>query len=220
MEIAPNEDATEAARLLPPGFSLQSAQADAVAISGSGDATSLDRGALNDRLQAIGLGQFDPATGQFAAGFGPGGGQFPGGGGGFGGPGLGGGPGGPDQIGGGRGGGPGGRGGFVLGGRGARGQNPYQGTTTYTFGGSALDSRTVSTASGCAGHAAAVQPEHFRHDVRRAREDSRDCTRTRIAGRTSSSITRAIARTTCSISMRRFRPRPCATAIFPEALSS
>ena len=139
LEGAPTEDATDVTRLLPPGFSLQSAQADAIAISGSGDATSLDRGALNDRLQAIGLGQFDPATGQFAAGFGPGGGQFPGGGGGFGGPGQVGGPGGPDQIGGGRGGGPGGRGGFVLGGRGARGQNPYQGSTTYTFGGSALN---------------------------------------------------------------------------------
>src|SRR5205085_1175729 len=45
-------------------------------------------------------------------------------------------------AGGGRGGGPGGgggRGGFQVGGRGARGQSPYQGTATYTFGGSLLD---------------------------------------------------------------------------------
>src|SRR5439155_7155739 len=40
---------------------------------------------------------------------------------------------------GGRGGGPGGGRGFVLGGRGFRGQNAYQGSITYTFGGSALD---------------------------------------------------------------------------------
>ncbi len=56
--------------------------------------TSLDRGMLNDRLDAIGRGEFDPATGEFAQGFGPGGR------GGFGG------------HGGGAGGGPGGRGGF------------------------------------------------------------------------------------------------------------
>ena len=65
-------DDADAARLLPAGFSLDSAQAAAVAIGGSGDATNLDRGALNDRFQAIGLGQFDPTTGQFAAGFAPG----------------------------------------------------------------------------------------------------------------------------------------------------
>ena len=68
---APLDDAADAARLLPAGFSLQTAQADAVAIAGSSDATSLDRGLINDRAQAIALGQFDPATGQFAQGFGP-----------------------------------------------------------------------------------------------------------------------------------------------------
>ncbi len=129
------DDAAEAARLLPSGFSLQDAQADAVAISGSSDATNLDRGQLNDRLQAIAQGQFDPATGQFAPGVaaqaGPG--EFAGApaapqGGQFGGRGQGGGPG-----------GAGGRGGFFLGGRGARGQSPYQGNATYTFGGSALN---------------------------------------------------------------------------------
>jgi trimeric autotransporter adhesin len=138
LELAPVDDAADASRLLPAGFSLQTAQADAVAIVGSTDATNIDRGFLNDRNQAIALGQLDPATGLFAQGpaaaqgFGDGGaqpGQF--GGAGFGGGGgRGGGPGGP---------GGGGRGGFQLGGRGARGQSPYQGTATYTFGGSALD---------------------------------------------------------------------------------
>jgi hypothetical protein len=132
---APEEGAAEVTRLLPPGFSLQNAQSEAIAISGSSDAASLDRGMMSDRGQAIRIGELDPATGQFA-GFGPQGGQNgPGlGGDGFGGPGgRGGGPGG-------RGGGGGGRGGFILAGRGARGQNPYQGSTTYSFGGSALDS--------------------------------------------------------------------------------
>jgi hypothetical protein len=126
------DDGADAARLLPSGFSLQDVQSDAVAIVGNSDATNLDRGQLNDRAQflaqATAQGQFDPSTGQFAQGFNPGG--FDGGG-----------PGG--QFGGGRGGGGrggGGRGGdFFLGGRGARGQNPYQGTATYTFGGSALN---------------------------------------------------------------------------------
>ena len=58
-----------------PGSALQNAQAEAVAINGSSDAISVDRSALNDRINAIGRGEFDPATGQFAAGFGPGGGQ-------------------------------------------------------------------------------------------------------------------------------------------------
>ncbi len=119
------DDAPDAARLLPSGFSLQDVQGDAVAIASNGDA-NLDRGLLNDRARAIALGQFDPATGQFAGGFAPGapGGDAPA----------------PPQLGqGGRGGGPGGRGAFFLGGRGARGQSPYQGTATYTFGGSALN---------------------------------------------------------------------------------
>jgi hypothetical protein len=132
LDVAAPEDAAEIARLLPPGFSAQSAQADAITINGSADATSLDRGLLNDRQQAIRLGAFDPANGQFADGGLPGG-QGPGG---FGGQGDGGGRGG-------RGGGPGGRGGgrggFNLGGRAARGQSPYQGSVTYTFGGSALN---------------------------------------------------------------------------------
>jgi len=135
LEQAPPDDAADASRLLPAGFSLQNAQADAVTISGTSDATNLERGFLNERNQAIALGQFDPSTGQLAQGAAQAfGGDFAGGPQGqFGGPGFGGG--------GGRGGGPGGggRGGFQLGGRGARGQSPYQGTATYTFGGSVLD---------------------------------------------------------------------------------
>ena len=118
------DEGSDAARLLPSGFTLQDAQADAVTISGSSDAANLDRGLLNHRAQAIARGQFDPATGQFAAGFfpppefagdGPAAAALAGAAGG-------------GQFGGGRG-GPGG-GGFFLGGRGARGQNPYQGTAT------------------------------------------------------------------------------------------
>src|SRR5206468_11477306 len=92
-----------------------------------------------DRFQMVNLGQLDPATGEFAPGFGPRDGGVPGA------AGFGRGPSGPDGRGGpgfpgGFGAGPGGRGGFVLGGRGGRGQRPYQGSATYTFGGSALDS--------------------------------------------------------------------------------
>jgi hypothetical protein len=138
-DAAAPPDERELAALVPPGFAAESAQADAIAVNGSTSATNLNRGLLNERLQAIAAGQFDPASGQFAPGFGPidGAGAFAGGpDGGFGGRGgpggRGGGPGGP--------GGRGGPGGFVLGGRGARGQNAYQGSTTYTFGGSALSS--------------------------------------------------------------------------------
>lgn len=125
LEVNPPErEAEAAALLLPPGFATDG-PTQAVAVTGN--MASLDRGMMNDRLEAIGRGEFDPATGEFAQGFGPGG-Q-----GGFGGPGgIGQGRGGP--------GGPGGgRGGFVLGGRGGR-QNGYSLTTNYTFGGSALDS--------------------------------------------------------------------------------
>jgi hypothetical protein len=134
LEVNPPERETEAAALLlPPGFSTEG-PTQAVAINGN--MASLDRGMLNDRLEAIGRGEFDPVTGEFAQGFGPGaqggfGGVFGGPDGGFGGRG---GPGGP----GGRG-GPGGPGPFVLAGRGGR-QNTYSFTSNYTFGGSVLDS--------------------------------------------------------------------------------
>ncbi len=114
------QDNEELARLLPPGFSAQDAQSDAIAITGGANATSLDRGLMNGRLQAINAGQLDP--------LGPEGfterGAFNG-------------PAGPAAFG--RG-GPGVRGGFALGGRGAPAQPGYRGSATYTFGGSVLDS--------------------------------------------------------------------------------
>ena len=141
LEVTPPDQSAELARLLPPGFTLQGASADAISITARGDAISVDRGILNDRMSAIGRGEFDPATGQFAAGFSPltpeeGFGQ----GGGRGGLNGGGG--------GGRGGGQGGPGGFGLGGRGGRGQSLYQGSANYSFGGSALDSTNFQPRNG------------------------------------------------------------------------
>ncbi len=125
---ADEEPDAVAGLLLPPGFSTEG-PTQALAVNGT--MASLDRGMLNDRLDAIGRGEFDPATGEFGQGFGPGGrGGF----GGQGGPG--GGPGGGGRGGGGAGGGPGG---FVLGGRG-RSQNAFNAQSNYSFGGSALDS--------------------------------------------------------------------------------
>jgi len=148
--ITPETEAAAVQLLLPPGFSPDTS-GDAIAITGNN--ASLDRGMMQDRFDAIGRGVFDPASGDFGAGFGAfggGDGQGRGGPGGFGGRG---GPGGGDGQGRGGPGGPGGRGGpgggpgggrgdggaGFLGGRGAQ-QNRYQGTTNYTFGGSVLDS--------------------------------------------------------------------------------
>jgi trimeric autotransporter adhesin len=134
---APTEAAEAARTLLPPGFSAGDAT-DTLAVNGN--AASLDRGMLNDRLEAIGRGEFDPAALALNGGFGPEGAGGPGGAR-FGGPEGGGFAGreGPPGAGGGgpRGGGPG-RGGFGIGGRGGR-QNLYSATANYTFGGSALD---------------------------------------------------------------------------------
>jgi hypothetical protein len=139
LDVTPPDQSAELARLLPPGFTLQSASADAVSVTARGDAINVDRGILNDRMSAIGRGEFDPATGQFAAGFAPltpeeGFGQ-------------GGGRGGLNG-GGGRGGGPGGPGVFALGGRGGRGQSLYQGSANYSFGGSGLDSTNFQPRNG------------------------------------------------------------------------
>jgi hypothetical protein len=154
--VATTDDLT---RLLPPGFSLQNAQADAVAINGSGDALSVDRNAMNDRSNAINNGSFDPNNPQFLNG--PGGAGGAGGDQGVGGQGggQGGGRGGPGGgPGGGRGGGGGpGLGGFNLGGRGGRGQSLYQGSATYSYGGSSLDA-TPETVSNGAIIPAATQP--------------------------------------------------------------
>jgi hypothetical protein len=140
LDVTPPDQSAELARLLPPGFTLQGASADAISVTARGDAISVDRGILNDRMSAIGRGEFDPATGQFAAGFSPltpeeGFGQ-------------GGGRGGLNGGGGGRGGGQGGPGGFALGGRGGRGQSLYQGSANYSFGGSALDSTNFQPRNG------------------------------------------------------------------------
>jgi trimeric autotransporter adhesin len=148
--ITPETEAAAVQALLPPGFSPDTS-GDAIAITGTN--ASIDRGMMQDRFDAIGRGMFDPASGEFAAGFGPPGGidgqggrggrggpGGPGGFGGRGGPGEGGGPGGrggPGGPGGGQGGG--GRGDFAIGGRGGQ-QNRYTGTSNYTFGGSVLDS--------------------------------------------------------------------------------
>jgi trimeric autotransporter adhesin len=143
-DAAQGQDSEDLARLVPAGFSVQNAQSDAIAITGGGDATNLDRGLMNGRLQAINAGQLDSngpggfnAAGGFNGSGGPGGFSGSGGPGGFngqGGPGAFNGPGGFGR------GGPGGPGGFVLGGRGARAQPAYRGSATYTFGGSVLDS--------------------------------------------------------------------------------
>ncbi|HEV8396514.1 MAG TPA: TonB-dependent receptor [Vicinamibacterales bacterium] len=128
------EEGDPATRLLPPGFSTNAAT-DVVAVSGS--AVNLDRGQLRDRLDALGRGDFGLPGGEAPVGVAGGAGFAPGGpGGGGAGPG---GPGGGFAFGGGQGGfgGPGGRGGGGFLGRG-RG-NRVQGSTTYTFGGSALD---------------------------------------------------------------------------------
>jgi trimeric autotransporter adhesin len=125
--------------LLPPGFSTDG-PTQAVAVNGN--MASIDRGGLNDRMQALNRGEIDPVTGEltqsgFGDGFGAPGGR--GGPGGFGGPGVAGGRGGPGGPGGAGGrGGPGGRGGFAIGGRGQQ-QRLYQFTSNYSYGGSVLD---------------------------------------------------------------------------------
>jgi hypothetical protein len=127
LEVTPPDRQAEQAALamLPPGFTMEVTEAVAI----NGQMTNIDRGMMNDRLGAIGRGEFDPTTGTFAGGLpgqeglGPQG-MAPGGRGG-------------------RGAGPGGRGGapgdFAIGGRG-RGQSLFQFTSNYSFSGSALNS--------------------------------------------------------------------------------
>ncbi|HVL67598.1 MAG TPA: TonB-dependent receptor [Vicinamibacterales bacterium] len=128
----PDRDALDAATrlLLPPGFSVDG-PTESLAVAGN--MTSLDRGMLGDRFDAIARGEVDPVTGEVVQGFGPGGrgGDAAEGRGGPGGRGRGGFQGGP--------GGRGGPGDFMLGGRGGR-QNAYTVQATYGYGGSALDS--------------------------------------------------------------------------------
>ena len=142
LETTPPESSGDLSRLLPPGFSLQGANADAITINGSTEALNVDRNALNDRMAAVGRGEFDPATGQFAEGFGPAGGANGGG---------------QGQNGGAGGGAAAVAEGaevaaegaaFVLGGRHGRGQSLYQGTLTMNYGGAALDSVALQPVNG------------------------------------------------------------------------
>jgi hypothetical protein len=133
-ETTVDRAAEEAAarQLLPPGFSND---APTQIVTFTGNAASLDRGMLGERMDALVRGEFDPATGDLPPGFGgPGGQGAP----------VGVGRGGRDGPGG-RGGGPGAGGGpgrgradFIIGGRAGR-QSTYAATANYTFGGSPLD---------------------------------------------------------------------------------
>src|SRR5262245_12111646 len=68
--VETTESTDAAARLLlPPGFSTEG-PTEAVAINGN--MANVDRGMMADRMDAIGRGEFNPATGEFAQGFGPG----------------------------------------------------------------------------------------------------------------------------------------------------
>ena len=150
LDLIPEDSGDPATQLLlPPGFSTNGAT-DAVAIQG--ETTRLDSGMMRDRLLALGRGEFAAAgatlpdgmlrgrpggfggRGPFgdltAQGFGPGQGLGPG----------------PGR---------GGRGGFL--GRRLRGQNRYQGSTTYTFGGSALDAEPYALRAG-----AETRPDYVR----------------------------------------------------------
>lgn len=123
-----DRDAEQAAarQLLPPGFSLDD---PSQAVAFTGNAASLDRDMLGERMDALVRGEFGAASGVLPPGFGDPAAQGAPGGFGRGGPG-----------GRGAGGGPGGfgRGDFAIGGRGGR-QNRFNATAGYTFGGSALD---------------------------------------------------------------------------------
>ena len=194
-----------------PASRCESAQADAVAITGSGDATNLDRGLLNDRQQAIRLGQFDPATGQFAQGFGPPGGQ-----------GLGGcagaGSAAAAVVDGAARRRPGGRGGFFLGGRGARGQSPYQGSATYTFGGSALDTpRRTNCVRTCRRRSRSSPQNNFGATFGGPLKIPGPLRGHESADELPAQLHRQPSRTTCSISTRPCRPTRCATAISRRA---
>ena len=75
--VEPAEAADTTTRLLlPPGFSTEG-PTEALAINGN--MASIDRGMINNRLEAIGRGEFNPSTGEFGQGFGPGGQGFAGG---------------------------------------------------------------------------------------------------------------------------------------------
>lgn len=129
VDLTPADRANDpAARLLPPGFSLD-ATGESVTVNGT--MVELDRNQLNDRLQALGRGEFGVGEGQFGQ---PG--QLA--------QGIGGAAGAPGQGGGGRGGsdaGGRGGGGFGPGGLGGRagGANRLQLSANYSLGSSLFD---------------------------------------------------------------------------------
>lgn len=138
-----------ATRLLPPGFST-SAPLESVTVSGS--FVEVDRGLMNDRIQALGRGEFGLAEGQqFGAGGQPGGAAV-----GFG-DAFGGGPGGGGR------GGPGGLGGFGFGGRGA-GANRTQVSATYGLGGSMFDSAPYALTDGAIQKDASQKPTYLQQN--------------------------------------------------------
>ena len=151
--------------LLPPGFSSE-ASADAIAVTG--DSARVDRGVLNDCLEALARGDIPPFVAEAAAQFGISPEELAGrigqaGRGGRGGAAAGQGPG--------RGGaGRGGQGDFVLGGRGGRGAR-ITATADYTFGGSALDASPYQLRSDAPRGRAAVHAAEFRRHDRRAAAD-------------------------------------------------
>ena len=62
----PENEAAAVQALLPPGFSPDTSGGDAIAITGNN--ASLDRGMMQDRFDAIGRGEFDPASRRFRPG--------------------------------------------------------------------------------------------------------------------------------------------------------
>lgn len=125
-DATPDSDTDTPTQLaLPPGFAVEG-PTDAVAVNGN--VANIDRGALNDRIEALNRGDFLPPPAEGGGGFGL---QDGGG--------FGAGRGGPPGGGAGRAGGPGGRGGFAGRGGGGEPQRVYSFNTGYTLGGSFFD---------------------------------------------------------------------------------
>ena len=138
-----------ATRLLPPGFSTNAPQ-ESVTVNGT--FVDVDRNQMNDRIAALGRGEFGLAEGQqFGAGGQAGtqvgfGDAFGAGGGGAGGRG-----------------GPGGPGGFGFAGRGA-GANRTQVSATYGLGGSMFDSAPYSLSDGAIQKDASQKPNYLQQN--------------------------------------------------------
>ena len=198
----------DAARAAPAARLLDRGPTQAVSINGN--MASLDRGMMNDRLDAIGRGEFDPATGEFAQGFGPGG---PGGDGRrFGGPGGRGGPAAGRTRRPGRTGGRGGPGGFVLGGRGGR-QNAYNASVELHL---RRLRRSTARRTSCVQDSPAQQKPYTRQTfgghASAARSGFLACYNGTRRTNFMADLQRARAAAICSISTPPCRPRRCAPA--------